>query len=164
MKAVIFDRDDTLTVDVGWTYKLEDFKFVNGAPKAVRLLNRSGYLVFVATNQGGIAKGYFNENQMNIFHWKLKYELSKYHAWIDDIAYCPHTPYPPNHDDLCSCRKPNPGLLCYLSYKWKIKPKDMLMFGDKKTDVEAANRVGFDGYLFNGDNLYDFVTSKLGNF
>lgn len=120
-----------------------------------------GFLVFVVTNQGGIAKGYYNEAQMHRFHWKLKFELSKSSAWIDDFAFCPHYPYPPNHPKICSCRKPSPKLILQLSKRWNIKTSNILMIGDKQTDVDAAENADCSGFLFRGDNIYEFSKSVI---
>lgn len=152
-KAVVFDRDDTLTHDVNWTYKLEDFRLLKGASQAIKFCNQAGLLVFVATNQGGIGKGLYTVQDMHRFHWRMKHELALSGAWIDDIVYCPHYPYPPGDDRACACRKPNPGLLSLLFSKWELRPSEVLMIGDKQTDIDAATRAGAAGALFDGDDL-----------
>ncbi|WP_026375610.1 D-glycero-alpha-D-manno-heptose-1,7-bisphosphate 7-phosphatase [Aestuariibacter salexigens] len=159
--AVVFDRDDTLTVDVNWTYKHSDFAFMPGAAEAVAMCNALGMLVFIATNQGGIGKQLYTTKDMHDFHWLLKKRLSEHNAWIDDIAYCPHFPYPPHDPLACGCRKPNPGLLSQLCIKWELQPARVLMVGDKQTDIDAATRAGMHGILFDGTNLCALLTDAL---
>lgn len=163
-KAIILDRDDTLIVDVNWTYQLSDFQFVPGAPETVRRINNYGVQLFLATNQGGIGKGLYTERDMHRFHWFIKMNLSDHKAWIDDIAFCPHYPYPPGDEKACSCRKPNPGMISVLCLKWNLNPGDVALIGDKETDVQAAERAGADGFLFDGPNLFDFLVEQLPQF
>ena len=98
---------------------------------------------------------------MHRFHWKLKFELSKYSAWIDDIAFCPHYPYAPDHPNICSCRKPSPKLILQLSNHWNIRPSNIMMIGDKQTDVDAAENAGCSGFLFRGNNIHEFSKSVI---
>src|SRR5262245_50252464 len=118
--AVILDRDGTLVVDRGYTYRIEDFAWVKGADAALRRLNRSGIPVFIATNQGGIGLGLFTEVAMQQFHSHLCAEAVRSGGKITDIAFCPHHPdaTAPAYRTPCRCRKPAPGMILDLAEKW----------------------------------------------
>ena len=90
--AVFLDRDDTLIQDTGYMYKPEEFAWKDGAEDSLRLFQQHGLPVFIVTNQGGIARAYFTEAQMHIFHDKLLAETAKIGGHITDIAFCPHHP------------------------------------------------------------------------
>ncbi len=90
-KAAFFDRDGTINVDTGYTYRIEDLQFITGTPDLIKRYNDEDYLVICVTNQAGIAKGLFTEKEMHIFNQHLNERLqSEYGAHIDDFYFCPH--------------------------------------------------------------------------
>ena len=91
IKAVFLDRDDTLTVKYGYTFKLKDFKLHKGVIKGLKLLK--GFKFFVVTNQSGIGLGIYTEKQMHAFNKKLLQELSKHGIKIEKIYFCPLNTY-----------------------------------------------------------------------
>jgi D-glycero-D-manno-heptose 1,7-bisphosphate phosphatase len=161
--AVFFDRDDTLVVDRGYTHRVEDFIWVNGAEAAVRRLHRSGIRVFVATNQGGIGLGIFTESQMHRFHAHLCAEAVRSGGKISDIAFCPHHPRAPAPADRppCACRKPAPGMILGLAEKWHIDLARSVVIGDRQSDLEAGLAAGCHSYLFDGGDLDALVQQLL---
>ena len=151
--AVFLDRDDTLLVDTGYMYKPEEFAWRHGAEDSLRLFQSLGLPVFIVTNQGGIARAFFTEAQMHIFHDKLRAEAAQIGGHITDIAFCPH--HPSSLTDAlrtpCSCRKPEPGMIVSLAEKWQLDLSRSVMIGDKASDVEAGQAAGCASYLLDQD-------------
>jgi D-glycero-D-manno-heptose 1,7-bisphosphate phosphatase len=145
-KAAFFDRDGTINVDTGYTHKLEDLEFIPGRPDLIKKYNDEGYLVIVVTNQAGIAKGLYTEEDMHNFHWHMNERLrSEYGAHIDAFYFCPHHP---DYTGECECRKPKPGLLLKAIAEFDIDPERSVLFGDKVWDIEAAEECGVKGIRF----------------
>ena len=90
--AIFFDRDNTLTMDYGYTWKISDFAFLNDSAEALALLEKHKIPVFIVTNQSGIARGYFKETDMINFNRYLKEQVALKGGNILDISYCPHHP------------------------------------------------------------------------
>ena len=148
MRAVFFDRDNTLTCDDGYTHKVSDFAWMDGAPEALARLHQAGIPVFIITNQGGIAKGLFTTSQMQAFHDHLIEQAALSGGKIHDIAFCPH--HPEAQDEAqrhCTCRKPDKGLFLALADKWQIELATSVMIGDRQSDVQAGKAAGCHSYL-----------------
>ena len=162
--AVFFDRDGVLNVDVNYLYRVEDFAWIPGAQAAIKQYNNKGYFVFVVTNQSGVARGYYGEDDVNTLHNWMQTELAKIGAQIDDFFYCPHHPAGTvePYTVACQCRKPQPGLLQAACDKWPVDKEQSLLIGDKLSDIEAAAAAGIRGCLFPGGNLLDFVRTLDG--
>ena len=161
--AVFFDRDGVLIHDDGFVHQPEQVRWVEGATDAVRAANDAGYLVFVVTNQSGVARGYFSEGDVQHLHQWMSAELSNAGARIDEFAYCPffeggtvqEYAKPSPH------RKPNPGMLIALSQKWDVDMARSFLVGDKDTDIQAAEAAGIPGYLFRSGSLAAFIQRHL---
>lgn len=138
--AIFFDRDNTLVIDNGYTWKISDFAFLSDSAEALALLNAHHIPVFIVTNQSGIARGYFSETDMHKFNQHLIEQVDLKGGRITDIAFCPHHPDYPKKDapTHCGCRKPSSGMLQKLSHKWQIDLKKSVMVGDQQTDVQAG--------------------------
>ena len=162
-KAIFFDRDGTLNVEVGFLYKFDDFCWIDGAIEAVKFCNYNDYLAIVVTNQSGVARGYYTEADVNKLHQQMNEELNKYGAHIDDFFYCPHHPdgIVDKYKLNCDCRKPKSGLLEAACRKYDIDKSKSLMIGDSPRDVECAENAGVYGVLFNGGNLLQTLKDKL---
>lgn len=169
-KAVFLDRDGTINYDKGYVHKIEDFKFIPGAIEAIQLLNRNNYKVIVVTNQAGIARGYYTENDVDILHKSISAKLAMYEARIDAFYYCPHHPTAGigKYKIDCECRKPKSGLIIQASKDLDIALSDSWIIGDKESDITAGESVGCRGILINvadgalrkrniAKNLYDAV-------
>lgn len=141
-KVAFFDRDGTINVNTGHLYEAEKLIFVPGVPELIRHYNENGYLVIVVTNQAGIAKGYYTQEQMQALHCVMNERLKKeYGAHIDAFYFCPHHP---DFTGPCYCRKPETGMLEQAIRDYDIDPKQSILFGDKPSDMECAKRMGIE--------------------
>lgn len=161
--AVFFDRDGVLNVDTGYVYRREDFEWMPGAIDAIKRVNDRGALAFVVTNQGGIARGYYTEDDVRTLHAAMAEELAAAGAHVDAFAYCPHHPEGSValYSRVCDCRKPAPGMLRGLMNEWAVDAGRALMVGDKPWDVAAGEAAGLPGHLFPGGDLDAFLTPYL---
>ena len=157
--AIFLDRDNTLTTDKGYSFQIEKFQWVSGAPMALNAFHKAGIPVFIVTNQGGIGRGLFTLDDMHLFHQHLRKMAQSVGGEIKDIAYCPHHPLAITKSlrTPCRCRKPEPGLLFDLANKWQLDLSQSVMIGDRSSDVEAGQRAGCHSYLFDGDDLNQLV-------
>jgi D-glycero-D-manno-heptose 1,7-bisphosphate phosphatase len=147
--AVFLDRDGVLLYDVGYLARLEDLRWYSCAIEAVRLLNRAGFLVFVATNQGGIGLGLYSERFVRSTHDAMAKTLEAAGARVDQWFFCPHHPRA-TIDSLrtaCDCRKPGPGMVQAAGATHPIDLPRSFVVGDKATDMGLAERVGARGVL-----------------
>lgn len=140
MRAAFFDRDGTINVNLGHVYRPEDLRFVPGTPEIIRGYNDAGIPVIVVSNQAGIAKGIYTEEDMHRFNSYMNEQLRElYGAHIDAFYFCPHHP---DHTGPCGCRKPEPGMLLRAAEEWNVSLADSVMYGDKDSDRLAAERAG----------------------
>jgi D-glycero-D-manno-heptose 1,7-bisphosphate phosphatase len=162
--AVFLDRDGVLNLDSGYVHTPEAFQWLMGAKEAVRLLNQAGLLVFVITNQSGVARGYFEETQVRALHDWMVAELNAAGAHLDAIYYCPYHGEGivegyciADHPD----RKPNPGMIKAAACDWPVDLSQSFLIGSSGSDLEAARRAGIDSYLFTDGDLAEFVLEIL---
>lgn len=161
--AAFFDRDGVLNHDVGYIHKPADFVWVEGARDAIRRLNALGALVFVVTNQAGIARGMYQESDVVALHRWVNARLEADAARIDAFYFCPHHPSAGNgpYSIACECRKPAPGMLKRAAAEWPVDLGASFLVGDRETDLAAAAAAGVRGHLFAGGNLNDFLDRIL---
>lgn len=161
--AVFFDRDGVLNRDHGYTYRQQDFQWMPGAIETIRYFNELGYYVFVVTNQSGVARGYYTEQDIAILHDFMNRELMQKGGHIDGFYYCPHHPQGKveKYNMICNCRKPAAGMLIQALEEWNVDVEKSLLIGDKISDLQAAEAVGIKGYLFADENVYDFVLHRI---
>ena len=137
MKAVFLDRDGVINKEVGYLHKSKDFEFIDGVFKACKYFQTLGYKLIVITNQSGIARGYYQEEDFLILtEWMLK-QFDNHDIDILDVFFCPHGP-----KSTCKCRKPQPGMLIEARDKFNIDMANSWLIGDKEADVCAANTAG----------------------
>lgn len=152
-KAIFLDRDGTINQYVGFLRKPEEFQLAEGAAEAIRLINRSGYLAIVVTNQPVIARGEVTWEGLEEIHCKMETLLGEKGAYLDDIFVCPHHPdkgFPGEVEQYkidCDCRKPKPGLLLQAAEKYNIDLAESWMIGDQPLDVQAGQRAGCQSVL-----------------
>lgn len=162
-KAIFFDRDGTLNEEVHYLHKVEDFVWTEGAVEAIKYCNDNGYLAIVVTNQSGVARGYYPEEDiMRLYHW-MNADLKQYDAHLDDIYYCPHHPQGTvkAYAVECQCRKPLPGMLLEAQRDHHIDLSRSYLIGDGERDIKCAQAVGATGILFTGGNLYDALVQGM---
>jgi len=142
-RAVFIDRDGTINVEKDYLYLPSEFEFLPGVPEAIRRLNEAGYLVVVVSNQSGVARGYYTEEDVLHLHRHIASLLEQSGARVDAWYYCPHHPSGRGSYALpCRCRKPLPGMLLEAARRHDIDLESSIMIGDKAVDVAAGRAAG----------------------
>ncbi len=163
-KAFFLDRDGTLNVFKDFIKKAEDIELLPGVTEAVRMINDSGYLAFIVSNQPVIARGEASFEEVDRMMDKIETLLGQSGAYINDRFYCPHHPNGGFEGEVaelkieCSCRKPHPGLLLQAAEKYNIDLSRSYMIGDSLRDTGAGKNAGCTSYLLNDHkgNAYDY--------
>lgn len=138
MPYIILDRDGVINYESQEYIKSpEEWIAIPGSLEAIAKLNKAGFKVLVATNQSGVARGYYDLETLDAIHEKLVRELAEVGGYIEEIFFCPHHP-----EENCQCRKPKAGLIQQIQEKYKIDLSQTYFIGDNKTDIELANTVG----------------------
>ena len=146
---MFIDRDGCLTEEVGYVNHASRIRLLPRAAAAVRRLNEAGVPAVMATNQSGIAKGYFDQEVLDAVHAELRRQLAAGGARLDGLYVCTHHPgegAPPYRAD-CECRKPRPGLLQRAAADLDLDLEASVMVGDKISDVAVGHAVGAAGVL-----------------
>lgn len=143
-RAVFIDRDGTLNEDIGYVSTPDELVLYPWAAEAVRLINGSGLLAVVITNQSGIARGMYTEETLNAIHSRMIEELGRKGARIDAVYYCPHHPDVGNssYRVACRCRKPRTGMLDEAAREHQIDLVRSFVIGDKASDIKLAENAG----------------------
>src|SRR5262245_25580738 len=138
--AIFFDRDGVLNEDSGYVFEISQLKWIDGAREAVKFANGAGYLVFVVSNQSGVARGYYEEAHVEALHRWMEEELAKIGAHIDAFEYCPYHPEAvvERYRLVSPRRKPAPGMITELLERFPVDVGRSILIGDKPTDLEAA--------------------------
>ena len=161
--AAFLDRDGVINLDDAYVGTRDRLRWMPGVTDAIRKLNDAGYYVFVFTNQSGVARGFFSEDDVRTLHNWMRGELMRDGARIDDFRYCPHHPdgVVPRYTRECNWRKPQAGMILDLMRHWPVAKDRSFVVGDKQRDLDAGSAAGIKGYLYNGDNLSDFIDDVL---
>ena len=138
--ALFLDRDGVINEDTGYVYKIEDLTILDGVLEALQAIQDAGFQFFVVTNQSGIARGFYDEQDVAIIHAHIDEIFKASNIDIKEWFYCPH------HVDgireqyrmQCQCRKPKPGMLEQAVEKFPVDLERSWMIGDKKSDIEAG--------------------------
>ena len=156
-KLIVLDRDGVINQDSPEYIKSPDeWHEILGACNAIAKLNQCGYKVVVATNQSGLARGYFTTETLKAIHKKMLDQVKKVGGRIEDVFVCPHGP-----NDNCECRKPKSGLLLQAAKKFNLDPRDMLVIGDSTRDILAAKNCGAEAIFIKTEHkIDDLVRAK----
>ncbi len=159
IKLILLDRDGVINYDSPDFIKSPDeWRDIPGSLEAIALLNKAGIKVAIASNQSGLARGYFTEKTLQKIHQKMLSELEKHGGHIDKIFYCPHGP-----NDNCECRKPKPGMLLEAFKYFNITSEEACFAGDSQRDIDAAKAAGCAAILITENHkLLQFVQTLLG--
>lgn len=143
-KACFLDRDGTLIEERNYLSDPALVTLAPGTPEALRLLRDAGYRIIVISNQSGIARGYFTEDQLNAVERRIDELLSEHGLSLDANYYCFHHEKGiiPEYSHPCNCRKPKPGLLLRAIRDFSLDPAQCLMIGDKVSDLQAGYAAG----------------------
>jgi len=159
--AVFLDRDGTLNEEVGYINHIDRFRVFPWVGPSIKQLNDAGIPAILATNQSGVARGYFPEALVHEIHGKLQSELGRHHARLDAIYYCPHHPDGKleAYRGRCECRKPSPGMMRTAARELDIDLRESFMVSDRYQDLAMAFGVGAGGVLVlsgygKGEHLY----------
>ncbi len=161
--ALFLDRDGVINIDHGYVCKPEDFHFVEGIFELVAAANRLGYLVAVVTNQAGIGRGYYTEDDFHALSNWMREQFVKHGAWIDAVYFCPDHPehgigiY---HRESVF-RKPGPGMLLQAAEELGIDLPQSVMVGDKESDLQAGVAAGVGCLLLYGNQNASASISQL---
>jgi D-glycero-D-manno-heptose 1,7-bisphosphate phosphatase len=148
-KAVFLDRDGTINVDSGFIHRPEDFTFIDGAREALLRLKKMGFMLVVVTNQSGIARGLYTEEDVHRLHRYVNRELQRYGVVIDRFYFCPHHPEAVvrRYRKSCACRKPKPGMILQALSDLDIDAAASYLIGDMMRDICAGKDAGVTSIL-----------------
>ena len=156
--------DGVLNRDLGYTHRVEGLVWMPGAIDAVRRVNDAGAFAVVVSNQAGIARGLFHEDDVRRFHAEMSRQLARAGAHVDAFMICPYHPDAildayrhPSHSD----RKPNGGMIVKAMAEWPIDRARAVLIGDRETDIEAARQAGIIGLLSSGSDILETTSSAL---
>ena len=158
-KVIFLDRDGVINIDTAYVYKIEDFKFINGVFEACLHFKRLGFDIIIVTNQSGIARGYFTEDDFAKLSKYVKEEFFKNEIELLDIFHCPHKP-----EDKCKCRKPEIGMITKALELYDIDLENSWMIGDKASDIKLAINSNIKNSILINSSYIDKKEKKLSNF
>jgi D-glycero-D-manno-heptose 1,7-bisphosphate phosphatase len=143
-RAAFLDRDGVINIDRGYVFRREDFQFVAGALEGARRLHEMGFLLVVTSNQSGIGRGLYTEDEFHALTTCMRNEFLAARAPLAGVYFCPHHPTEAfgEYRRACYCRKPAPGMLLDAARELGIDLASSVMFGDKPSDLEAARAAG----------------------
>ncbi len=138
-KALFLDRDGVVNVEKNYLHKIEDFELLDGLIEVCRTYQEQGYLIIIVTNQSGIARGYYTEEDFDVLSRWMIGHFKEMGITLTRIYHCPH------HESisgLCDCRKPEPGMFLSAKGEYGLDMAASVMIGDNERDIEAAQRAG----------------------
>jgi len=138
-KALFLDRDGVINADKGHVYLKEHFEFLPGIFETCRKYASQEYHIIIVTNQAGIAKGIYTEEDFDLLTEWMVNQFSNEGITISKVYHCPHHP---EIDGICECRKPEPGMLLQAIKDFNLDISECVLIGDKETDLEAGRRAG----------------------
>lgn len=171
ISTLFVDRDGTINVEKGYVHSLATFEYIPGSLEALRLASQGGLALYIITNQAGIARGYYSEEQFVDFTRQMLGMLAREGVAVEGVLYCPHHPQGAveRYRVECDCRKPATGLLERTLTARNLDARHAAMIGDKNSDIEAGKRMGMRTYLVrtgygeeeSGSTPADYVVADL---
>lgn len=145
--AAFLDRDGVLNEDRGYVHEPGEVVWIPGVAQALRRLRGAGFFIFVVTNQAGVGRGYYPEEDVLALHDFMQRELG---GSIDAFRYCPHHPEAAleRYRVACGCRKPAPGMITELLAEYPVRRDQSFLIGDRDTDLAAAEAAGIRSYQY----------------
>lgn len=138
MKLLVLDRDGVINEDSPDYIKTpEEWQPIPGSLEAISLLTRAGWTIVVATNQSGVARGYYDVAMLNQIHARMHRKVGQSGGHIAAIFFCPHGP-----ESDCECRKPRPGMLADIQRRYSVPAGQLVMVGDSLRDLQAVAAIG----------------------
>lgn len=156
-KVVFLDRDGTINIDYGYVHTSDKFVVIEGAEEAMRIFVEAGYKLIVISNQSGIGRGYFSEDEYLSFQSYIECYFKEKGIKIEASYYCPHI-----GKDNCNCRKPKTGLFYKAAAEHDIDWNESIAIGDRYRDLAICDEKGVRGFFIRGtepENINDNVTS-----
>ena len=149
LRCLFVDRDGTINVETGYVHRIEDFEYIPRSLSALRLATEHGVKTYIVTNQAGIAKGLYTEEDFHSLTAKMLQDMRGQGIEIAEVLYCPHHPDAtvPAYRQACDCRKPEVGMLQGVIDREGYSPDEMAIVGDKNSDIEAGRKLGIATYL-----------------
>lgn len=144
-RALFLDRDGVINVDRGYVYRIEDFEFCEGIFEFCNFFQEKGFLIFMVTNQSGIARGYYTEEDFRVVSAFVLAMFSEKKIKISKIYHCPHL-------KDCNCRKPKPGMLLKAKSEFDIDMQNSFFVGDNLSDMEAGLNAGVGNLVLIGSS------------
>ena len=162
-RFILFDRDGVINIEKSYLYKIEDFEYESGVIEGLEKLKKLGYRFLIITNQAGIARGYYTEDDVMTLHHYMAMTINNAGGRIDKFIYCPYLKGAKisKYDKDSIDRKPAPGMILKGIKAYDLEPTKCFLIGDKDSDMEAAERAGMPGFLFKGGRLDTFVLHCL---
>lgn len=158
-KAVFLDRDGTINVEKHYLYKIEDFELFHGAVLGLKMLQEAGYMLIILTNQSGIGRGYYTEDEFSVLNeWMIK-ELEQQGVLISRVYYCPHLPDAEieKYRIICNCRKPALGMFVQAMKDFNIDLSKSFAIGDKIRDCSICVETECRGYLIGSNEKKEIL-------
>ena len=149
-KAAFLDRDGVINEDTGYLINIKDFKWIEGAIEALKILKENNFLIIIISNQSGVSRGYFSKKDVHNLHKWINLQLSEHNVKIDDFFFATEHP---DTETSKTRRKPSPRMIEEAIEKYNLNRDDCFMIGDKDIDVLAAKNANIRGFLFEGGNL-----------
>jgi D-glycero-D-manno-heptose 1,7-bisphosphate phosphatase len=162
-RAVFFDRDGTLNVNFGYVHRRQEWEWITGAIDALKSLHEAGFALVIVTNQAGIARGYYEPEDVEALHDWMTSELAVHGVELTGIYYCPHHP---DFGEIkqCACRKPEPGMLLRAAQELDIDLRNSWIIGDQLTDGLAGLSAGTKALVIGNQSAQDihyFLKTQL---